>query len=198
MNLSDFVIGLNGIYPSVKTTGCSIKPLISALNSKPGAPLTKLTLAGLLQPGIFDKCIYLFEEGSIHHMIVTSPPSITPTDYWYIGKCCSLSFPSRIGGHLDIRVSGYMNHLIKYTAWVLSKLDYKFFKALPNTNKQVYYNCAASVVQDLRLKVISFDGISVSNEDIEKLEKCLKSTLHPYLNDPLRGVFKKSTLTIIP
>lgn len=131
-------------------------------------------------------------------MIVTNPPSITLTDYWYIGKCGSLSFPTRIGGHLDTRVCGYTNHLIKYTAWVLSKLDYKFFKALPNTNKQVYYNCATSVIQDLRLKVISFNGLSVTNTDIENLEKCLKKALHPYLNDPLRGVFKASSLTIIP
>ena len=33
---------------------------------------------------------------------------------------------------------------------------------------------------------------------IKDIERCLVEQLHPYLNDPLRGVFNKSTLKIIP
>ena len=197
MKKSDFVIDLKNFYPGLIKKGCNIGPLITALNSIPGAPLTKLTVADFLQPGVFEQGVYLFEEGSKNKMKVTNPPSITLTDYWYIGKCSSLSFQSRLGGHLDTRVGGYMNHLMKYTAWVLSNQDYKSFTALPGTQKQKYYNNAASVLQDLRLKFISFDGVNTSNNIIDDLEKCLKNTLHPYLNDPQRGVFKASTLTII-
>lgn len=192
----DYVIDINSIYPSLNTAGFNITPLITALHSMPGARLSQLTAADLLQPGVFEKGVYLFEEGSIYKMKVTNPPSITLSDYWYIGKCGSLSFPGRLGGHLDTRVEGYTNHLMRYIAWVLSGQNYQSFMALPDNKKQYHYNCAAHVFRDLRLKFISFGSTPASGQFINVLEKCLKNTLHPYLNDPQRGVFKASTLTI--
>lgn len=196
ISLSSYVVNIKNIT-SINTANCSICPLIKALKSIPGIPLGSLTIADLLQPKVFDHGIYLFEEGCGYKMIVNNPPSgITPSDYWYIGKCTSQSFSTRLGTHLAIAPNHYMNCLIRNIAWVLSNSSYSVFLDWNDSKKEPYYCKAADIMKQLRLKFISFEGIPYSKKDIVALEKCLIAQLHPYLNNPRRGVYNSSTLEI--
>lgn len=193
--LPSYVIFYNQINTILRD--CCIQSLINKLNSMAGIPLGSLTIADLLQPLIFDKGIYLFKEGTQYHLMVNNPPNnINLTDCWYIGKCTSRSFQERLGGHLSIQPGNYMNTLIKRIAWVMSNTSYDDFKKKDFKFRETYHHCAADVMKQLNLIFISFKGCSNPKDKIEQLEKCLIDGLHPYLNFPKRGVFKKSKLSI--
>lgn len=167
------VIPLSVPLNSVKATRINLGPnqlnaLQQWLMKAPGIKAGNLRYMDTFFPRELCNGVYLFYKGETLE---------------YVGKCSSMTFVERIGGHLASRNGDFKNIVLKLVSRHYFNSDLE-----SGLDDVMNYVCEMTIkyipVWEPKMKTMPVDGSCkiVSNKDIGILEKSLNSVLHPTLN----------------
>ena len=176
------------------------KILVDAINYMPGVLIKDLKYSDLMLPANQCNGVYVFQQGKTYRIMEEKENQASNNNnpiYWYVGKASGRALVDRIGAHFASRHDDYMNSLLKNIAWLLSGFTSQkdFFDSEDVKRKNNCIEKALDVIQDLYIKIISFDNPNNCKSDIAQAESILKKGLHPFLNDVNR---KKRNIKLIP
>jgi len=176
------------------------KILVNAINDMPGVLIKDLKYSDLMLPANQCNGVYVFQQGKTYRIMEEKENQTSINNnpiYWYVGKASGRALVDRIGAHFASRHDDYMNSLLKNIAWLLSGFTSQkdFFDSEDDKRKNNCIEKALDVIQDLYIKIISFDNPNNCKSDIAQAESILKKGLHPFLNDVNR---KKRNIKLIP